>query len=85
MQKKQSCTSISKAALSFCVFLILMHLQCISQQFTCILMLCKMSYQDFDKELEDRRKQEEDEQVTGWNAVEIDETPVNITVSNPCL
>lgn len=43
-----------------------------------------MSYQDFDKELEDRRKQEEDEQVTGWNAVEIDETPVNITVSNPC-
>lgn len=61
------------------------HLQCISQQFTCILMLCKMSYQDFDKELEDRRKQEEDEQVTGWNAVEIDETPVNITVSNPCI
>lgn len=52
---------------------------------TCILMLYKMSYQDFDKELEDRRKQEEDEQVTGWNAVEIDETPVNITVSNPCI
>lgn len=34
---------------------------------------------DFEKELEDRKKQEEDEQVTGWNAVEIDETPVNIT------
>lgn len=45
-------------------------------------MFHKLCYQDFEKELEDRRKQEEDEQGTGWNAVEIDETPVNITVSN---
>lgn len=54
----------------------------ISLQFTCILIIC---FQDFEKELEDRKKQEEDEQVTGWNAVEIDETPVNITVSNKKL
>ncbi|XP_062604721.1 U4/U6.U5 tri-snRNP-associated protein 1-like, partial [Saccostrea cucullata] len=38
-------------------------------------------FMDFEKELEERRKKEEDEeQMSGWNAVEIDETPVNITV-----
>ncbi|XP_061162474.1 U4/U6.U5 tri-snRNP-associated protein 1-like isoform X2 [Saccostrea echinata] len=37
-------------------------------------------FMDFEKELEERRKKEEDEeQMSGWNAVEIDETPVNIT------
>ena len=27
-----------------------------------------------------RREEEEEEQMSGWNRVEIDETPVNITV-----
>ena len=30
---------------------------------------------------ERKRREEEEEQMSGWNRVEIDETPVNITVS----
>lgn len=46
------------------------------------LCLCILT-QDFEKELEERRRmEEEEEQTTGWNAVEIDETPVNIMVSH---
>ena len=39
--------------------------------------------QEFEKELlEQRRRREEEEEPTGWNRVEIDETPVNLEVKS---
>jgi hypothetical protein len=39
--------------------------------------------QDFERELaeERQRRQEEEDQMSGWNVVEIDQTPVDIGVS----